>query len=83
MLEDERPSESVIRAATKRLPANEASRLWRHVIVGTSTCVSMIEQYAAHGMEGGPVESVRELRNRLTDVINTLESCVDTQPEEQ
>lgn len=53
---------------------SEGDRLWRHVAVGTGTCVGMIEQYAALGMPGYPVAAMREIRRRLDQVIQQQEA---------
>jgi hypothetical protein len=51
----------------------EGQRLWKHVLFGTSTCISMIEGYAALGMPGDPCCALTEMRDRLTKVISNIE----------
>lgn len=48
---------------------SEMERLWRHITTGTMTCVTMIEQYQAAGMEHIPIEELAALRDRLTAVL--------------
>lgn len=48
---------------------SEMERLWRHIAVGTSTCVRMMEQYQAAGMKHLPVEEITDLRDRLTALL--------------
>lgn len=47
----------------------EGQRLWKHVLFGTSTCVSMIEGYAALDMPGNPKEALVALRDRIQKVL--------------
>jgi hypothetical protein len=51
----------------------QGTALWRHVCIGTGTCISMIEQYAAGGLPGDPRKSLVSFRDRLQAVINQLE----------
>ena len=51
----------------------QGTALWSHVCVGTGTCISMIEQYAAGGLPGDPLKSLISFRDRLQEVINRLE----------
>jgi hypothetical protein len=48
----------------------EGERLWKHVCVGASTCINMIEQYAKLGMKGFPAEELRSLKDRLERVLD-------------
>ncbi len=47
----------------------EGERLWKHVLFGTSTCVQMIEGYAALDMPGNPKEALVALRDRIQKVL--------------
>lgn len=47
----------------------EADRLWRHCLVGTSSCVAMIEQYADLGMRKMPIQKIEALRDWLTKIV--------------
>lgn len=47
----------------------EADRLWKHVLVGTSTCISMIGQYQSLGMPNMPIEGVTQLRDALNTIL--------------
>ena len=47
----------------------EGERLWKHVLFGTSTCVSMIEGYAALDMPGNPTAALVALRDRIQKVL--------------
>jgi hypothetical protein len=51
----------------------EGQRLWKHVLFGTSTCISMIEGYAALGMPGDPCCALKELRDRIGNIIANIE----------
>ncbi len=53
---------------------SEATRLWRHVTFGTATCVGMIEGYADLEMPNPPIADIRKLRDRLDQLIKTLEA---------
>jgi hypothetical protein len=48
---------------------SEAHRLWRHALIGTGTCISLIEQYIEVGMPHPPVDQLLYLRDRLNKVI--------------
>lgn len=48
----------------------EGARLWKHIGIGTGTCISMIEQYADVGMPGVDLGALRNFRDRLDKVIN-------------
>lgn len=50
----------------------EGERLWKHVLFGTSTCISMIEGYAALDMPGDCQNTIASLRDRLNAVLNNL-----------
>lgn len=52
----------------------QGTALWSHVCIGTGTCISMIEQYAAGGLPGDPLKSLISFRDRLQAVINQLEA---------
>lgn len=52
----------------------QAERLWRHVLVGTSTCVGMLEAYAEIGMPGNPSAGIGLLRDRLNKLLTQLDS---------
>lgn len=52
----------------------QGTALWSHVCIGTGTCISMIEQYAAGGLPGDPLKSLISFRDRLQTVINKLEA---------
>lgn len=54
------------------LPEEHGIKLWSHVLFGTGTCVGMIEGYARQEMPGDPREGIEELRDRLTDVLFSL-----------
>lgn len=80
---DQQPAQSV-KAALKPKPdtskavlsittPGEGQRLWKHVLFGTSTCISMIEGYADLGMPGDPRSALIEMRDRLNKVISNLE----------
>jgi molybdopterin biosynthesis enzyme len=47
----------------------EGERLWKHVLFGTSTCVAMVEGYAALDMPGNPKEALVALRDRIQKVL--------------
>lgn len=51
----------------------EGERLWKHVLVGTGTCIGMIEAYASLKVPGDPKDGIVSLRNRLNKVISKLE----------
>ena len=51
----------------------EGMRLWSHVLFGTNTCVSMIEGYQQLGMPGDPLPAIIQLRDRLSNLIHTIE----------
>src|SRR5258708_28331759 len=51
----------------------EGERLWKHVLFGTSTCVSMIEGYAALSMPGNPRAALVALRDRIEEVLSKYE----------
>ena len=58
----------------------EADRLWKHAMVGTSTCIGLVEQYAALGMPHLPANQIAAFRNRLDQVLTCLDQLpVDTQ----
>lgn len=48
----------------------EGERLWKHVLFGTSTCITMIEGYAALDMPGNPKEALVALRDRIQKVLS-------------
>lgn len=52
---------------------DEGHKLWRHVMVGTGTCLSMVEQYAELNMPGIPISGLYGLRDRLDQVIKQQE----------
>lgn len=58
----------------------EGQRLWKHVLFGTSTCISMIEGYADLGMPGDPRSALIEMRDRLNQVISNIEANNDKTP---
>src|SRR5262245_46588483 len=60
--------------------ASEGERLWRHVVVGTSTCISMIEQYDALDMPGINVPNLRSMRDRLQTLIQKHEATANAVP---
>ena len=49
----------------------EARRLWSHALIGTSTCVALLRQYARVGMPHMPSDDIRRLRDELTQVIES------------
>jgi hypothetical protein len=51
----------------------EADRLWRHVLFGTGTCIGMLAGYAALSMPGNPLPELRALRQRIDEIIKSLE----------
>jgi len=51
----------------------EGCRLWRHVIFGTHTCLSMLAGYAKLGMPGDPVPELRLMVAKLNRIIEILE----------
>jgi hypothetical protein len=51
----------------------EGERLWKHVLFGTSTCISMIEGYAALDMPGNPQAALVALRDRIDKVLSKYE----------
>lgn len=57
---------------------SEGEHLWKHVLTGTSSCVSMIEGYAAGSMPGLSVPELETLRDRLDQVINNYEDNDET-----
>jgi hypothetical protein len=57
----------------------EGERLWKHVLFGTMTCVTMIEGYAELGMPGDCVQGVTILRDRLDRVLNKLKGVTNGQ----
>lgn len=65
-LEVEQPTEKLT------LPEQQGVKLWSHVLFGTGTCVGMIEGYARQEMPGDPREGISELRDRLSDVLASL-----------
>lgn len=56
------------------VPMDESLRLWRHILFGTTTCVSIIEGYAEQGLPGNPIDGVKHLRDRLNTLIQKLET---------
>jgi hypothetical protein len=52
----------------------QGTALWRHVCIGTGTCISMIEQYAAGGLPDDPIKTLISFRDRLQAVINQFEA---------
>lgn len=55
-------------------PEQEYHKLWRHVLIGTGTCVRMLEGYANLSMPGDPLEALVDLRDRLSKIINKYEA---------
>lgn len=55
-------------------------KLWQHVCVGTSTCLGMIESYAKLSMPGVNLARLKQMRNRLTNVIHQYEAIPDENP---
>lgn len=55
-------------------PETEYIRLWRHVIFGTGTCISMIEGYTGLNMPGDVLNDLYVLRDRLNSVISKHEA---------
>lgn len=53
--------------------ATEGNKLWRHVAVGTGTCVNMIEQYTELEVPGVSLDALIALRDRLQAVIEKHE----------
>src|SRR5258708_28958960 len=53
----------------------EGERLWKHVLFGTSTCVSMIEGYSSLGMPGSPKDALVALRDRIQKVLSKYEEA--------
>lgn len=51
------------------LPDAEYEKLWRHVSVGTGTCISMLEAYAALDMPGIPEQTLIQFRDRLNVLV--------------
>jgi hypothetical protein len=47
--------------------------LWKHVLFGTGTCISMIEGYAKAKLTGNPLKGLLQLRDRLNRVIALYE----------
>ncbi len=68
------PLEAKPNAPNLTYEVSEALKLWKHVLFGTSTCISMIEGYANLQLPGDPLEGVTHLRDRLNQVIQKLES---------
>lgn len=56
---------------------DQGLRLWKHVLFGTGTCIDMIEGYMKGNLPGDPIDGVKHLRDRLTQIINTLEAKND------
>ena len=55
-------------------PEEEYFRLWRHVLFGTGTCLSMIEGYTGLNMPGDVLADLYDLRKRLNSVISIHEA---------
>lgn len=53
-------------------PQDQGEKLWKHVLFGTGTCINMIEGYAKMQMPGDPLPGLKELRDRLNVIIETL-----------
>lgn len=51
---------------------SEADRLWKHAMVGTGTCVGLIEQYVSVGMPRPPLNHIAGLHDRLGKVLACL-----------
>lgn len=66
----------VNRQPTKEIMSatGQGTALWSHVCIGTGTCISMIEQYAAGGLPGDPLPNLILFRDRLQAVIIQLEA---------
>lgn len=50
----------------------EGDRLWKHVLFGTMTCVTMIEGYVDLGMPGDCAQGIATLRDRLDAVLTKV-----------
>lgn len=57
------------------LPAEEYEKLWRHGLVGTSSCVGLLEGYSDIGMPMVPVKQIRELAERLLRIVEKEEKA--------
>jgi hypothetical protein len=78
-----KPPDRASRSATKivteppseklTLSEQQGMKLWSHVLFGTGTCVGMIEGYARQDMPGDPREAITELRDRLSEVLISLQ----------
>ena len=55
-------------------PEREYERLWNHVLVGTETCINMINNYVDMGMPGIQLEKLKSFRDRLDSFIKTYET---------
>jgi hypothetical protein len=69
-----KPKPDTSKAALSITTPGEGQRLWKHVLFGTSTCISMIEGYADLGMPGDPRNALIEMRDRLNQVISNIEA---------
>lgn len=72
-----KPQETVVSKPAVISHRTEGKRLWKHVAYGAGTIVSMMEGYSLLNMPDAPLDSLRELRDRLTKVIHSLESTLD------
>lgn len=52
----------------------EGCRLWKHVVFGTNTCLSMLDGYADLGMPGDPVPELQLMVTKLKRIITKLEA---------
>ena len=68
-----KPTPSVQTVKLAITSPGEGERLWKHVLFGTSTCVAMIEGYAALDMPGSPCEALVALRDRIQKVLSKYE----------
>lgn len=55
-------------------PEREYERLWNHVLVGTETCINMINNYVDMNMPGIKLEKLKSFRDRLDSFIKTYET---------
>lgn len=60
------------------LSEQQGIKLWSHVLFGTGTCVGMIEGYARMDMPGDPREAITELRDRLSQLLISLDRRDET-----
>ncbi len=61
-------------------PYEEYEKLWRHALVGTSSCIGLLEGYSEIGMPGVPVEALKDFAERLLQIVEREENGRQTPP---